>query len=193
MTKSEKQLWEMTSKELGKWNIKQLKMAGAKLSDKEIEQLKNPTDHKYKIQNAVKQNKFVPFKVLKEYAGEEWADKTIARKLKGIRKVNLELFRAAQKAKNVDEFISKISKGKPETVSVEVLTDFYNTIVNHPDIENEEKEIAFVRIKNGEPQVKFPENKNFTPLTGQFSNKSLEKVISGLKKLPANKNTEFRI
>ncbi len=48
--------------------------------------------------------------------------------LAGIRKTNPELTRQAIKAKSVEEFIDKMSKGKPETVSTEVLTDFYNRI-----------------------------------------------------------------
>lgn len=48
--------------------------------------------------------------------------------LEGIRKANPMLFRAAQKATSVDKFINKISKGKPETVSRQVLADFYNKV-----------------------------------------------------------------
>lgn len=46
----------------------------------------------------------------------------------GIKSVNPTLFKAAEKAKTVDEFINKMAKGKPETVNVGVLTEFYNKV-----------------------------------------------------------------
>jgi len=48
--------------------------------------------------------------------------------LEGVKKANPELTRVAQKSKTVEEFINKMAKGKPETVSAEVLTKFYNRI-----------------------------------------------------------------
>ncbi len=48
--------------------------------------------------------------------------------IEGIKRINPELFRVAQRAKTVDAFINKISKGKPETVSINALTDFYNRV-----------------------------------------------------------------
>ena len=54
-------------------------------------------------------------------------------------------------------------------------------------------EKAFVKMKNGKPRVKFPEDKNFGPLTTQFDYKPLEKVVEMLKQLPANEGIEFEI
>ncbi len=59
-------------------------------------------------------------------------------------------------------------------------------------LEAAEAKVAIVRIKDGKPQVKFPEDKDFGPLTEQFSNKPIEKIISELEKLPANKGIDFR-
>ena len=56
-----------------------------------------------------------------------------------------------------------------------------------------DQKIAFVRIKGGEPQVKFPEDEDFGPLTGWFDHKSVEKIIAKLKELPANKGLVFKI
>ena len=51
--------------------------------------------------------------------------------------------------------------------------------------------VAFVRIKDGKPQVKFPEDKEFSNLTAQFETKSVEEIIPILEKLPANKGIKF--
>jgi hypothetical protein len=51
-----------------------------------------------------------------------------AEKLQGIAKVNPILFRTVQKSNSVEEFINKMSKGKPKTVDKQVLTDFYNRV-----------------------------------------------------------------
>ncbi|KKN55697.1 hypothetical protein LCGC14_0579990 [marine sediment metagenome] len=50
---------------------------------------------------------------------------------------------------------------------------------------------AFIRIRNGKPQVKFPGDKAFGPLTEWFSHKSIKKVISMLEELPANEGITF--
>ena len=54
------------------------------------------------------------------------------------------------------------------------------------------KEVVFVRIEDGKPQVKFPGHKDFSLLTEQFATKSIEEIIPILKKLPANKGVEFK-
>ena len=51
--------------------------------------------------------------------------------------------------------------------------------------------VALVRIQDGEPQVKFPEDTEFGPLTEAFGKKSIAEVISRLEKLPANKGIVF--
>lgn len=52
--------------------------------------------------------------------------------LQGIRNANPVLFREATKAGSAEEFIQKMSKGKPETVDSQVLTDFYNKVNTTP-------------------------------------------------------------
>ena len=49
-----------------------------------------------------------------------------------IRIANPVLFREARKAATVEQFIEKMSGGKPETVSIQVLTDFYNKVNKAP-------------------------------------------------------------
>ncbi|KPJ65313.1 MAG: hypothetical protein AMJ43_10980, partial [Coxiella sp. DG_40] len=84
--------------------------------------------HKKTVKQALSQNKPIPLEVLEEYKGESWADEAIADKMTGIKRANPVLFRTAQRSKSVDEFINKMSKGEPETVSTEVLTNFYNKV-----------------------------------------------------------------
>ncbi len=114
-----------------------------------------------KVKDDVKQDVYAPVEPEKPpEAAEKAPSKPVepitkpeaVEELEGIKKANPELTRVAQKSKTVEEFINKMAKGKPETVSAEVLTKFYNRIKRleaaKPEaVEVEEKQLTYQQMQ----------------------------------------------
>lgn len=98
-----------------------------------------------------------------EVQKEEKKTEVLTLDQEGLKNINPKLFREAQKAKTVDEFITKMSDGKPETISKENLTEFYNRVKpSEKSITPKEDEVPFPLTKKEKQELA----KKVTSLTG---------------------------